>query len=129
MKFARGVFYFEAIFINALVGLIAMIAPAWFLSNFSPVTIPTVPLELLRWYGVLLIVLGYAMLRALPSGDERAVALFVEALLVGDILHLIASVMFLRAGGAVNLAVVFMFAMSIFLAGVRVVWLRGRSRS
>jgi hypothetical protein len=123
MQFARYVFYFEAIAINLLTGLIAFFAPGWFLSNFSSQTIPPVPLELLRWYGVLLFVFAYVMLRALPSGNVQAVAFLVEGFLLGDIVHLVASVLFLRAGGVVNLAVVFMFAMSTFLAGVRIFWL------
>ena len=123
MRFARYVFYFEAIAINLLTGLIAFFAPGWFLSNFSSQTIPAVPLELLRWYGVLLFVFAYVMLRALPSGNQQAVAFLVEGFLLGDIVHLVASVLFLRAGGAVNLAVVFMFVMATFLAATRTYWL------
>jgi len=123
MKFARGVLYFEAIFINLGVGLLCFFLPGAFVSNFTTQNLTPVSLELTRWYGVLLFVLAYGMLRALRSGSETAVNIMVEALLVGDLAHLAASAFFFANGGAFNLPSIFMLVMSCFLAGVRIFWL------
>ena len=124
MKFARSVLYFEAIFINLLVGLIVFAAPAFFVSSFYPDRLPAVPLEIIRWYGVLLMVLSYAVLRALPSGNAGAVNILVEALLFGDVIHFIATIFFFRNGGPVVFGSVVMVIFTLFLMGVRVFWLR-----
>ncbi len=129
MKFARYVFYFEAIFINLLVGLLVFFAPGVFVSTFYPGSLPAVPLEIMRWYGVLLFVLSYAMLRALPSGNEGAVRIFVEALLLGDIVHLVATVLFFINGGPLVFGSAVMVFFSTFLACVRIFWLRNMAAS
>jgi hypothetical protein len=123
MKFARWVFLFEAVVINAGVGLLCFFLPSAFVSQFSPASIPPANLELTRWYGVLLWVLAYAMLRVLPMNDHHVMQPVVEALLFGDLAHLAASYLFFRAVPVWSLAFVFMLGMSAFLAGTRIYWL------
>jgi hypothetical protein len=123
MKFARWVFLFEAIAINAGVGVMCFFLPATFVSQFSQASIPPANLELTRWYGVLLWVLAYAMLRVLPMKDERVMKPVVEALLFGDVTHLAASYLFFRAVPVWSFSFIFMIGMSTFLACVRISWL------
>lgn len=123
MKFARRVFLFEAIVINAGVGVLCFFLPSVFVSQFSPASIPAANVELTRWYGVLLWVLAYAMLRVLPMNDNRVMQPVVEALLFGDLAHLAASYLFFRAVPIWSLAFVFMIGMSTFLACMRIYWL------
>ena len=122
-RIARVVFYFEAIFINLGVGVVCFFAPGWFTSNFVPQGMPVLGLELIRWYGVLLLVLAYAALRTLPLQDSRPLRYVIEALLFGDVAHLAASMLYLRAGGVQGIGTVFMFGMATFLAVVRSGWL------
>jgi len=122
MKFARVVFVFEAIFINAGVGLFCFFAPAIFLSNFSPVA-PAQAVEIMRWYGVLLGVLAVMVLRALPTHDERVLKPAIEALLFGDVAHMAASYLYFQVMPVWSLAFIFMIGMSTFLASVRAYWL------
>lgn len=123
MKLLRYLYYFEGIIINVGVGLFCLIAPAAFVANFSAMPFPPVALEFIRWYGVLLIVLGYFELRALSGGDAKALNFAIEALLLGDVLHFGASLLFLQAGVAVALPVIFMFFMTTLLAVTRTYWL------
>ncbi len=105
MKLIRALFYFEGIILNTGVGLLCMILPAAFVANFVPTGLPTLALEFIRWYGVLLMVLGYFELRALRSGNVQALVFAIEALLFGDVLHFVASIFFLQAGVAFSMAV------------------------
>ncbi len=123
MKYIRALFYFEGIILNAGVGLFCMILPAAFVANFVPTSLPALALEFIRWYGVLLLVLGYFELRALRGSDGKALVFAIEALLFGDILHFVASALFLQAGVAFSAAVGFMFFMTTLLALTRTYWL------
>jgi hypothetical protein len=122
-KIFRGILYFEAVLINLLVGLICFFVPAWFVSNFSPEPVPPLALEIFRWYGVLLFVFAYVMLRALRSASLPALRFAVEGFLLGDVAHLAATVLYFRAGGVLNLSSAFMLFMASFLAVTRAIWL------
>lgn len=128
MKLIRALFYFEGIILNTGVGLFCLILPAAFVANFVPTGLPTLALEFIRWYGVLLMVLGYFELRALRSGNVQALVFAIEALLFGDVLHLIASFLFLQAGVTFSMAVGFMFFMTTLLAITRTYWLYQTAR-
>lgn len=121
--FIRFVLYFEAVFINLGVGLVCFFWPGWFASNFSTEALPAVSLEMIRWYGVLLCVLAFAVLRMFNRRNLPGILVLVEALLFGDIIHFIASLLYLRLGEPLNLSIIFMFVMTIFLAAVRTSWL------
>jgi hypothetical protein len=123
VNFYKAVFLFEAIAINAGVGIFCFFAPAGFVGQFYPGVMQQTPLELTRWYGVLLWVLAYAMLRILPMRDDRALFPLVEALLFGDLAHLAATWLFFQSRPIWDFPFIFMLCMSIFLACVRTVWL------
>ena len=125
-KFVKFVLYFEAILINLGSGLICFFAPAWFASNFSLQELPPISLELIRWYGVLLFVLSFAVLRMFAKGNLQGMVILVEALLFGDLVHFIAALLYLNTSGVFNAAVAFMFVMNISLAVIRSVWLLKR---
>ncbi len=96
-KFVRYILTFEAVALNGGVGAICLIDPRFFTAQFSPDAMPAVAFEFIRWYGVLLWVLAFYVLRILPSNDNRILAPAVEALLFGDLVHLFAIYMFYRA--------------------------------
>jgi hypothetical protein len=123
MKFIRYLFFFEGWAINLGVGLFCLILPAAFIANFTTQPCPPLVVEFIRWYGVLLMVLGYFEVRALRGNDTRALTFAIEALLFGDVLHFSASVSFVQAGAAFSLAVAFMFFMTVLLALTRTYWL------
>jgi hypothetical protein len=128
MNFFKAVFLFEAIAINAGVGIFCFFFPAGFVEQFYPGGVAAIPLELTRWYGVLLWVLAYAMFRVLPMRDDRVLAPVVEALLFGDLAHLAATWLFFQARPIWDFPFVFMLGMSCFLAATRTVWLAQRQR-
>jgi hypothetical protein len=125
-KLGRWVFWFEAIVINFGVGVMCFFAPALFSANFVPTGMPVLGNELIRWYGVLLWVLAYAGVRTLLSSNTQALAFVIEALLAGDLAHLAATGLYLRAGGAPGPGLLIGIGMSIFLAVVRALWLVNR---
>ena len=128
MKLIRYLFLFEGWAINLGVGIFCLIFPAAFVANFVPAGLPALALEFIRWYGVLLMVLGYFEIRALRGNNPQALTFAIEALLFGDVLHFIASVLFLQAGVTFSIAVGFMFFMTTLLALTRTYWLYQTAR-
>lgn len=128
MKLIRYLFFFEGWVINLGVGVFCLIFPAAFVANFAPTGLPTLALEFIRWYGVLLMVLGYFEIRALRGNNPQALTFAIEALLFGDVLHFVASISFLQAGVAFSVAVGFMFFMTTLLALTRTYWLYQTTR-
>ena len=121
-KFMRTVLIFEAIALNAGTGILCLFAPKFFVSQFTGITVPVVTLEFIRWYGVLLWVLTFVVLRILPMKDNRALAPAVEALLFGDLVHLYAIYMFYRVVSEWSFSFIIMLFFTSFLAVVRSVW-------
>lgn len=123
LKIGRYIFLFEALVVNGGVALLCFFSPATFLVNFSPSLAPAPALEIVRWYGVLLSVLSVMVLRALPANDDRVLRPSIEALLFGDLLHLVASYLFFQVVPVWNAQFFLMIGMTIFLASVRITWL------
>src|SRR5262249_44927989 len=88
MKSLRIVWYGEAA-LNLVSAVLVWTAPRLFVASFTSQAVAGMPLELLRWYGVVLFVLVYFELRALRSGSDVFLRLILEGLLVGDIIQLI----------------------------------------
>ena len=99
-----------------------MFAPKFFLSQFTSVEMPPVTFEFIRWYGVLLWVLTFVVLRILPMKEDRVLAPAVEALLFGDIVHLYAIYMFYQAVPEWSFSFIIMLFFTSFLAIVRSFW-------
>ncbi len=118
----RYVLTFEAVALNFGTGLLCLAAPAMFVAQFSTDALPPVPLELIRWYGVLLWVLTFAVLRILPFKDNRMLFPVVEALLFGDLVHLVATYLFYQTRPVWNFSFIIMLFFTLSLAILRSVW-------
>ena len=121
MKYLIYVFYAE-ILIN--LGSIAqtLFTPAKFLGAFSAEPASTAALEMTRWYGVLICVLTYLLVRGLQQrGPALRVAL--EALLLGDVIQITVSFITASALGAWPFNVVLSVVVSVILVVVRIVCL------
>ena len=121
-KFMRTILIFEAIALNAGTGILCLFAPKFFVSQFTDTAFPAIALEFIRWYGVLLWVLTFVVLRILPMKDDRSLAPAVEALLFGDLVHLYAIYMFFRVIPEWTFSFIIMLFFTSFLAVVRSVW-------
>ncbi len=121
-KFIRYVLVFEAVMLNFGTGLLCLAAPAMFVAQFATETLPPVPLELIRWYGVLLWVLTFVVLRILPYNDNRMLSPAVEALLFGDLVHLAAIYLFYLARPVWNFSFIIMLFFTVTLAILRSAW-------
>lgn len=89
MKYLLYVFYFEVL-INLASGGQSLFMPAAFLGQFSSEPAPNFAIEMTRWYGVLIAVLTYLLIRGLMlRGAALKVAL--EALLFGDVIQIVVS--------------------------------------
>lgn len=121
-QFMRYVLTFEAVALNFGTGLLCLAAPASFVAQFAAETLPPVPLELIRWYGVLLWVLAFFVLRILPSGDNRLLSPAVEALLFGDLVHLVAIYLYYQARPEWSFSFGIMLFFTLTLAILRSIW-------
>ncbi len=121
MKYLIYVFYAE-ILIN--IGSISqtLFTPGKFLGAFSSEPASTAAIEMTRWYGVLICVLTYLLIRGLQQrGPALRVAL--EALLVGDVIQIAASFVTANALGGWPFNVILSVVVSIVLGIVRLVCL------
>jgi hypothetical protein len=121
MKYLIYVFYAE-ILIN--IGSISqtLFTPGKFLGAFSNEPASTAAIEMTRWYGVLICVLTYLLLRGLQQrGPALRVAL--EALLVGDVIQIAASFVTANALGGWPFHVILSVVVSVVLGIVRLVCL------
>ena len=97
MKYLLYVFYLEAT-ISLLSGSQALFIPTAFLKQFTPEPAPTLALEMIRWYGVLLFVLVYLLVQGLRMRGP-ALKLTLQGLLIGDILQIGATFVTAKALG------------------------------
>ena len=97
MKYLLYVFYLEAL-ISLFSGFQALFTPAVFLKQFTSDPVPTLALEMTRWYGVLLFVLVYLLIQGLRMRGP-ALKLTLQGLLLGDILQIGATFVTARALG------------------------------
>jgi len=121
-RFVRYVLTFEAIVLNGGVGLMCLVAPQAFGAQFGAEALPALSLEFIRWYGVLLWVLTFFVLRILPANDERLLAPAVEALLFGDLVHLYAIYKFYQIAPLWSFSFIVMLFFTVALASIRSVW-------
>lgn len=120
MKYLIYVFYLE-ILINFASGGQSLFMPAAFLGQFSSEPAPAFALEMTRWYGVLIAVLTYLLIRGLMLRGT-ALKLALEALLFGDVIQIIVS--FVTAGViGWKSNVILSLVISIIFAVVRLVCL------
>src|SRR5450432_645274 len=121
-KIFRGVFYCEII-INLVAAAISLFAPTQYAAMF--VSHPVGPItELLRWYGVLLVVFVYLELRALLSKRDEILTVILEGFLVGDIIQLVALIPFANTTGGWSVNLISTLLITIVLALSRIGWLR-----
>ena len=118
MKYLLYVFYLESA-ISLFSGFQAFFMPAMFLKQFSPDPAPTLAVEMARWYGVLLFVLVYLLLKGLQLRGA-ALKLTLQGLLLGDFLQIAATFVTARALGGWS----FVLYMSVIISAVYIV-LRG----
>ena len=106
MKTFRAIYYGE-VFLNLGSAVLAIFAPALFLSQFTPAPQSDVAVEMMRWFGGLMVVLTWVGWRILRGGDNRALSWMLEGFLVGDIVHLFILLQFLRVIGGFPFSAIF----------------------
>ena len=122
MRAIRAVFYFEVIS-NLGSALLALLAPALFLAQFTSEPFSVAADEFARWYGVLLVVLALVLLAALREGSDRLLRPVIAAYLVGDALQIAVAIRLGMAIGGFAPAVHAAIWLSVAYAAVRIYYL------
>jgi hypothetical protein len=124
MKAARVIFYIEVL-LNLYAAKGLFLSPGSYLRNFhrGPEQVPAPALEMIRWYGVIVLSLSYLELRALASRNDAALAVAQEALLLSDVLQLGACYQMSRATGRWLRTTTVTAGLAVLLAAVRLYWL------
>lgn len=124
MRAARVIFYIEVL-VNLYAAQSLFFNPAVYVGLFysGPDPVPGPALEMNRWYGVLVFAIVYLELRALLSGNNAALAVAQEALLLSDVLQLFACYRMSQATGGWLQMTMFTAGLAVFLGAVRVFWL------
>lgn len=121
MKYIVYVFYME-ILLNFVSIFQTLFAPATFLASLTNQTMPPAALEMARWYGVLMCVLTYLLLRGLQKRGS-AFILVLEALLVGDVIQIAVALVTARILNGWPLSVISSIVLSIILGTARFICL------
>src|SRR5687768_9399440 len=121
----RTLFYAEAV-LNAAAALICLIMPQRFIAIFTPEPAGAIAEAFVRWYGVLLIALTIIMVRALRNGSIDVLRPVMQAILIGDVLHLAALWMLIDAVGQWTVGSIVTAVLSVLLAAARVIALYWR---
>ena len=122
-KIFRGVFYCEII-INLITAAISIFAPTQYAAMFVSQPAGLIA-ELLRWYGILLVVFAYLELRALLSKRDELLAFVLEGFLIGDITQMVALIPFVNAtGGVWSVSLISTLVITLVLVVSRIGWLR-----
>jgi len=121
MKYLLYVFYIE-IALTLVSGVQAFFTPAAFIAQFSDTPAPTLASEMARWYAVLLFVIAYLLYRALRTRGT-VLTIVLQALLIGDVIHIVAAVVTANALGRWPLVVIASIVISIVLGVIRVICL------
>ncbi len=121
MKYVLYIFYLE-ILLNLASIFQTLFTPATFLAAFTNQTMPAAALETTRWYGVLLCVLTYLLLRGLQKRGP-ALLLALEALLVGDVIQIGVSFVTAHALGGWSLNTILSIVLSVILGVARIICL------
>ncbi len=122
MKTFRAIYYGE-VFLNLGSAVLAIFAPALFLSQFTPAPQSDVAVEMMRWFGGLMVVLTWVGWRILRGGDNRALSWMLEGFLVGDIVHLFILLQFLRVIGGFPFSAIFDILATVSLGISRALFL------
>jgi len=109
--------------------LYCIILPSHFISLYTGDPVAEISVEMIRWYGGLLAVLGVILLRTLQLKDDRLLKPVIEGFLVGDIIHIGAGIYFLVKIQSAYFAIISMILISIFLGIIRIIWLQRNKRS
>lgn len=121
MKYLLYIFYVE-IAISLFSGLQALFTPAAFLTQLTTETAPVLALEITRWYGVVLFVLVYALIQGLRIRGTT-LKIILQALLFGDILHIGATFVTVKALGGWNFTLYMSVILSVFYLIIRAICL------
>ncbi len=118
MKYLLYVFYFESV-LSLFSAVQALFIPSIFLAQFTSEPAPVLAVEMTRWYGVVLFVLVYLLLKGL-SMRGPALKLALQAMLFGDALQIGATFVTAKAFGGWS----FTLIMSVVLSAIYLI-LRG----
>lgn len=121
MKYLLYIFYLE-IAISLFSGVQALFTPATFLTQLSTESAPVLALEITRWYGVVLFVLVYALFQGLRVRGT-ALKIILQALLLGDVLHIGATFVTAKALGGWNFTLYMAVILSVFYLIIRAICL------
>jgi hypothetical protein len=121
MKYLPYIFYLESA-ISLFSGIQALFMPAAFLTQFTSEPASPLALEMTRWYGVVLFVLVYALLKGLHMRGP-ALKLTLQALLIGDALQVGVTFITAKALGGWTFTLIMSVVLSVLYLILRAVCL------
>ena len=121
MKYLLYIFYLESA-ISVLSAFQALFMPAAFLGQFTTDPAPVLAIEMTRWYGVVLFVLVYLLLKGLQMRGP-ALKLALQAMLIGDALQIGATFITAKALGGWSFTLIMSVGLSAIYLILRAVCL------
>lgn len=100
LRLIRYLFFTEAI-INSISIVVFLLKPELMLQGLIADTSQITPLslEMLRWYGGLLLVITIILWRALLSKNPETLRIVLEAYLIGDIVYFVSQIILAQLAG------------------------------
>jgi hypothetical protein len=125
MHFMRGIFYAE-VALDAFAAILGTFNPAAYVAQYTSQGVTGMPLEFVRWLGINLIPLLLVELVVLWKKRDDVLSWVLGVYLIGDLAQLAAYIYFILKNPTAPLTGGFLFSIAtvVFLAAVRIVWLR-----
>ncbi|MBD3190383.1 MAG: hypothetical protein GF308_07050 [Candidatus Heimdallarchaeota archaeon] len=115
----KVVFYLEAV-INLVVVILCIFFPSFFIGQFTTITLQIPGIEIIRWYGILLLVITLILLGALITKKYEFIRIVLISYLIGDIAQIGATIYFALKIATWNFAIIFTMVITVILIVFRI---------
>lgn len=123
----KYIFYSEVI-INIPSFIMCLFFPKAFVDQLTQLSAGAITYDLVRWYGVVLLVLTIIMGKALFEKDISALKTIFTGYGIGDIIQIVVTAMLAKTIGGWNFALIFTAAYSVLLVTCRVLSIQNSER-
>lgn len=115
----KVVFYLEAV-INLVMVILCIFFPLFFIGQFTTITLQIPGIEIIRWYGILLLVITLILLGALITNIYEFIRIVLISYLIGDFAQIGATIYFALKIATWNLAIIFTIVITVILIVFRI---------
>ncbi len=128
MKFPLKFVFYSEVIINIPSFIMCLFVPAVFIDQIAGLETETITHDIVRWYGVVLLVLTIILAKALYEKDISALKTIFTGYGIGDLIQIIVTAMLANNIGGWNFSLIFTVAYSLLLFSARMLSIQNSDR-